>query len=69
MRVQNLCNGKDLRENLQFFKVPEAGIEVIRSKLAMKIYDEYAKVLEGTDEGMYSARFNGSAGAVPTFHS
>ena len=38
-------------------KVPEAGIQSIRSKLALKIYDEYANVLSG----MYNAQFNRSA--------
>jgi hypothetical protein len=32
--------------NLQFFKIPQTGIETIRSKLAMKIYDEYVNILE-----------------------
>ena len=34
--------------NLQVFKIPQAGIDIIRSRLVMKIYDEYAKVLRGT---------------------
>ncbi len=38
-------NEEDLRKNLQVFKVPQAGIVTIRSKLAMKIYDEYANIL------------------------
>jgi hypothetical protein len=36
------------------FKVPQAGIETIRSKLIFKIFDEYANILKG----MYSTRFN-----------
>ena len=38
-----------------YFKVPQAGIDSIRSKLAFKIFDEYANILKG----MYSTRFNG----------
>jgi hypothetical protein len=48
-------NEEALHENLAYFKVPEAGIESIRSKLAFKIFDEYANILKG----MYSTRFNG----------
>jgi hypothetical protein len=44
-----------LRKNLQVFKFLQAGIETIRSRLAMKIYDEYANILRG----MYSGRVNG----------
>ena len=46
---------KDLHDNLAYFKVPQAGIEPIRSKLAFKIFDEYANILKD----MYSTRFNG----------
>ena len=49
-------NEQDLHENLAYFQVPQAGIESIRSKLAFKIFDEYANILKG----MYSTRFNGS---------
>jgi len=35
-------NEKDLHDNLAYFKVPEEGIESIRIKLALKIFDEYA---------------------------
>ena len=48
-------NEKDLHDNLAYFKVPKAGIESIRSKLALKIFDEYANILKV----MYSTRFNG----------
>ncbi len=48
-------NEKDLNDNLAYFKVPQAGIDSIRSKLALKIFDEYANILKG----MYSTRFNG----------
>ena len=47
-------NEKDLHDNLAYFKVPHAGIESIRSKLAFKIFDEHANILKG----MYSTRFN-----------
>ena len=45
-------NEQDLHENLAYFKVPQAGIESIRSKLAFKIFDEYANIRKG----MYSTR-------------
>ncbi len=48
-------NEKDLHDNLPYFKVPQEGIDSIRSKLALKIFDEYANILKG----MYSTRFNG----------
>ncbi len=48
-------NEKDLHDNLTYFKVPQSGIDSIRSKLALKIFDEYANILKG----MYSTRFNG----------
>ena len=48
-------NEKDLHDNLTYFKVPQVGIESIRSKLALKIFDEYANILKG----MYSTQFNG----------
>ena len=48
-------NEKDLHNNLPYFKVPQADIDSIRSKLAFKIFDEYANILKG----MYSTRFNG----------
>ena len=48
-------NEKDLHDNLTHFKVPQADIESIRSKLVFKIFDEYANILKG----MYSTRFNG----------
>ncbi len=38
-------NEKDLQDNLAYFKIPQAGIESIRSKLAFKIFDEYACTL------------------------
>ncbi len=48
-------NEQDLHDNLAYFKVPQAGIDSIRSKLVFKIFDEYANILKG----MYSTRFNG----------
>jgi hypothetical protein len=44
----------DLHDNLTYFKVPQTGIDSIRSKLAFKIFDEYANILKD----MYSTRFN-----------
>ncbi len=44
----------DLHDNLTYFKVPQEGIDSITSKLAFKIFDEYANILKG----MYSVRFN-----------
>ncbi len=48
---------QDLRKNLKFFQVPEASIETIGSKLAIRIivFDEYVNILRC----MYSTRFNG----------
>jgi hypothetical protein len=48
-------NEKDLHDNLFCFKTPEVGIESIRLKLDLKIFDEYTHILEG----MYSTRLNG----------
>jgi hypothetical protein len=39
-------NEQDLYDNLAYFKVPEEGIDSIRSKLAFKIFDEYVNILE-----------------------
>ena len=49
IHVQDLCI------NLEYFKVLQGGIETIRSKLVLKLFDEYANILKG----MYSTRFNG----------
>ena len=51
-------NEAELKENLEYFQVPSASIEPIRTKLAMTIFEEYANVLKG----MYSIRFNGRSG-------
>jgi hypothetical protein len=48
-------NEAELKENLEYFKVPSASIDSIRTKLAMTIFDECANILKG----MYSIRFNG----------
>ena len=48
-------NEAEFKENLEYFKVPSASIDSIRTKLAMTIFDEYANILKG----MYSIRFNG----------
>ena len=55
-------NEQDLRDNPKFFKVPEARIISIRTKLTVKIYDVYANILRG----MFSSRFNGSAARLGT---
>jgi hypothetical protein len=56
-------NEQDLQRNLRFFKVPQASIESIRSKLAFKLFDEFTNILKG----MYSMRFNGTTtdGDIP----
>ncbi len=46
---------EDFKDNLTYFKVPQADMDSIRSKLALKIFDEYAHILKG----MYSTRLNG----------
>ena len=48
-------NEAELKENLEYFKVPSVSVELIRTKLGMTIFDEYANILKG----MYSTRFNG----------
>ena len=48
-------NEEELKKNLEYFKVPNVSIETIRSKLDMKIFEEYANILKG----IYSIRFNG----------
>ncbi len=48
-------NEEELKKNLAYFEVPSASVELIRAKLAMKIFDEYTNILKG----MYSIRFNG----------
>ena len=48
-------NETELKENLEYFKVPSSSIDSIRTKLVMTIFDEYANILKG----MYSIRFNG----------
>jgi hypothetical protein len=48
-------NEEELKENLEYFKVPSSRIDSIRTKLTMTIFDKYANILKG----MYSMRFNG----------
>ncbi len=48
-------NEKDLHDNLTYLKVTQEDIDSIRSKLTLKIFDEYANILKV----MYSTRFNG----------
>ena len=57
-------NEQDLRKNLKFFQVPEASIDSIGSKLAMRIFDEYANILRC----MYSIRFNGDSPGTGSSH-
>ena len=40
-------NEEELKKNLEYFKVPSASVDLIRSKLDMKIFDEYANILKG----------------------
>ena len=53
--VTRSLNKEELKKTLEFFKVPKASMESIRSELIMKIFDEYANILKG----MYSIRFDG----------
>ncbi len=55
--VARFLNEAELKENLEYFKVSSASVILIRTKLAMTIFDEYANILKG----MYSTRFNGRA--------
>ena len=57
-------NEEELKKNLDYFKVPSVSLETIRSKLALKIFDEYANI----QKSMYSIRFNGRSdhGGNPT---
>ena len=48
---------RDFNKNMRFFRVPEASINSIYSKLAMRTFDVYANILKC----MYSTRFNGGA--------
>ena len=40
-------NEEELKKNLEYFKVPSTSVEPIHTKLAMKIFDEYANILQG----------------------
>jgi hypothetical protein len=44
-------------KNLKFFKVPEANIQSIYSKLVMRVFDVFANILKY----MYSTRFSGGS--------
>jgi hypothetical protein len=48
-------NVKHLRRNLKFFRIPEASIQSVYSKLAVRVFDVYANILKC----MYSTRFSG----------
>ncbi len=48
---------QDLSKNLKFFRVPEASINSIYSKLEMRTFDVYANILKC----MYNTRFSGGA--------
>jgi hypothetical protein len=50
-------NKQDLSKNLKFFNVPEANIQSIYSKLAMRVFDVYTNILKC----MYSTRFSGGS--------
>ena len=50
-------NEEEVKKNLTYFEVPPASIEPIRSKLTIKIFDEYTNVLK--DMYSHSIRFNG----------
>ncbi len=60
----NIVPEEEFKRNLEYFKVPNGNIESIRSKLAMKIFDEYENILKG----VYSIRFTGRSdhGDTPT---
>ena len=51
-------NEAELKENLEYFQVPSASIEPIRTKLVMTIFEEYVNILKG----MYSIRFSERSG-------
>ena len=40
-------NEEELEKNLEYFKVPNASIDSIKSKLVMEIFNEYAKHTKG----------------------
>jgi hypothetical protein len=48
-------NKQDLSKNLKFFNVPEARIQSIYSKVAMRVFDVYTNILKC----MYNIRFRG----------
>ena len=44
-------------KNLKFFRVPEASVQSIYSKLGMRVFDVYTNILKC----MYSTRFSGGS--------
>ena len=50
-------NRQDLSKNLKFFHVPEAIIQSMYSKVAMRVFDVYANILKC----MYSTTFSGGS--------
>ena len=54
---EHSVNKKDFSKNMKFFKVPEASIQSVYSKLTMRVFDVYANILKC----MYSTRFSGGS--------
>ena len=42
-------NEEEIKKNLFYFEVPSGGVEPIRVKLTMTIFDEYTNILKGED--------------------
>ena len=60
-------NEEELKKNLEYFKVPSASIEPVRTKIVMKIFDEYANILKGICSIRLNGRSDhGGASARPT---
>jgi hypothetical protein len=62
-------NKQDLSKNLKFFRVPEASINSIYSKLAMRSFDVYANILKYTYRNRFTlgaTRSEDSSDALPT---
>jgi hypothetical protein len=45
----------EFKENLEYFKVPSAIIDSIRTKLAMTIFEEYANILKDSRDDTYES--------------
>ena len=58
---------RDLSKNLKFFKVPEASISSIYSKLAMRAFDVYASVTNDSSKQAFATESadHASANAFP----